>query len=347
MWSIDSFLVFDVCSTFHLPRTGLGRAELVRERSYTRSNGTAHSIRPNEFHSGCSAALAFSARGALGRAASEAFPPRGRRRACWLDRRRAEESTVWSRQPSLSSLTGGGLWGRCQNLSSASEEGSLSLTAVGFEPTQLALVELEPTATDRSGKLSWRACGASHHIQRTSWTCLAPPRFCGASTFSLFSISAKPPIFLAQGWAGRSSLEEGLTLDRMVWRTQFRLGVFPTESGFFSADMFFSCRNRPWVCSLPKLLFFFSAGTGFFSAEIQAARTQELVSWCSAPPEQPGWYSPTSASRSAALAFSARGALGWAASEAFPPRVEGVPAGWIVGAQRSPRFGRTRRRCHR
>ena len=30
------------------------------------------------------------------------------------------------------------------------------MTAVGFEPTQLALVELESTPLDHSGKLSWR-----------------------------------------------------------------------------------------------------------------------------------------------------------------------------------------------
>ena len=30
------------------------------------------------------------------------------------------------------------------------------MTAVGFEPTQLALVELESTPLDHSGKLSWK-----------------------------------------------------------------------------------------------------------------------------------------------------------------------------------------------
>ena len=30
------------------------------------------------------------------------------------------------------------------------------MTAVGFEPTQLALVELESTPLDHSGKLSWQ-----------------------------------------------------------------------------------------------------------------------------------------------------------------------------------------------
>ena len=34
--------------------------------------------------------------------------------------------------------------------------GRAQLTAVGFEPTQLALVELESTPLDHSGKLSWR-----------------------------------------------------------------------------------------------------------------------------------------------------------------------------------------------
>ena len=33
------------------------------------------------------------------------------------------------------------------------------MTAVGFEPTQLALVELESTPLDHSGKLSLAACG--------------------------------------------------------------------------------------------------------------------------------------------------------------------------------------------
>ena len=34
------------------------------------------------------------------------------------------------------------------------------LTAVGFEPTQLALVELESTPLDHSGKLSYFRCSA-------------------------------------------------------------------------------------------------------------------------------------------------------------------------------------------
>ena len=35
------------------------------------------------------------------------------------------------------------------------------LTAAGFEPTQLALVELESTPLDHSGKLSWLPCSAT------------------------------------------------------------------------------------------------------------------------------------------------------------------------------------------
>ena len=36
------------------------------------------------------------------------------------------------------------------------------LTAVGFEPTQLALVELEPTPLDHSGKLSMLILDVDH-----------------------------------------------------------------------------------------------------------------------------------------------------------------------------------------
>ena len=38
------------------------------------------------------------------------------------------------------------------------------LTAVGFEPTQLALVELESTPLDHSGKLSWVHFGNRAHL---------------------------------------------------------------------------------------------------------------------------------------------------------------------------------------
>ena len=37
------------------------------------------------------------------------------------------------------------------------------MTAVGFEPTQLSLVELESTPLDHSGKLSWRMVQSSYH----------------------------------------------------------------------------------------------------------------------------------------------------------------------------------------
>ena len=36
------------------------------------------------------------------------------------------------------------------------------MTAVGFEPTQLALVELESTPLDHSGKLSLTMCEVGH-----------------------------------------------------------------------------------------------------------------------------------------------------------------------------------------
>ena len=37
----------------------------------------------------------------------------------------------------------------------ASHEKAQKMTPVGFEPTQLALVELESTPLDHSGKVSW------------------------------------------------------------------------------------------------------------------------------------------------------------------------------------------------
>ena len=35
------------------------------------------------------------------------------------------------------------------------------MTPVGFEPTQLALVELESTPLDHSGKVSWSCCAST------------------------------------------------------------------------------------------------------------------------------------------------------------------------------------------
>ena len=43
---------------------------------------------------------------------------------------------------------------------SAAMLGSGSMTPVGFEPTQLALVELESTPLDHSGKVSWQQSNA-------------------------------------------------------------------------------------------------------------------------------------------------------------------------------------------
>ena len=48
-----------------------------------------------------------------------------------------------------------------QNTQNASAD--LQMTPVGFEPTQLALVELESTPLDHSGKVSWRY-DARHHV---------------------------------------------------------------------------------------------------------------------------------------------------------------------------------------
>ena len=39
------------------------------------------------------------------------------------------------------------------------------MTAVGFEPTQLALVELESTPLDHSGKLSWKPSTSQSSMQ--------------------------------------------------------------------------------------------------------------------------------------------------------------------------------------
>ena len=41
------------------------------------------------------------------------------------------------------------------------------MTAVGFEPTQLALVELESTPLDHSGKLSVRSGGCEQVVVRS------------------------------------------------------------------------------------------------------------------------------------------------------------------------------------
>ena len=49
------------------------------------------------------------------------------------------------------------------------------MTPVGFEPTQLALVELESTPLDHSGKVSWRSgwdlcayCALHSQVRRIS-----------------------------------------------------------------------------------------------------------------------------------------------------------------------------------
>ena len=47
-----------------------------------------------------------------------------------------------------------------------------NMTAVGFEPTQLALVELESTPLDHSGKLSLSPCHPSHALHGD----MVPPR---------------------------------------------------------------------------------------------------------------------------------------------------------------------------
>ena len=43
------------------------------------------------------------------------------------------------------------------------------MTAVGFEPTQHALVELESTTLDHSGKLSLTCKSIVKHIVKTLW----------------------------------------------------------------------------------------------------------------------------------------------------------------------------------
>ena len=48
-----------------------------------------------------------------------------------------------------------------------------NMTAVGFEPTQLALVELESTPLDHSGKLSMYMILQMHF--QAPW-CMAPPQ---------------------------------------------------------------------------------------------------------------------------------------------------------------------------
>ena len=42
---------------------------------------------------------------------------------------------------------------------------TVKMTAVGFEPTQLELVELESTPLDHSGKLSWKPSAAGCSLQ--------------------------------------------------------------------------------------------------------------------------------------------------------------------------------------
>ena len=43
------------------------------------------------------------------------------------------------------------------------------MTAVGFEPTQLALVELESTPLDHSGKLSYAYLASTKQSGELSW----------------------------------------------------------------------------------------------------------------------------------------------------------------------------------
>ena len=45
----------------------------------------------------------------------------------------------------------------------------MELTAVGFEPTQLALVELESTPLDHSGKLSLQMSNLALYLKQTGW----------------------------------------------------------------------------------------------------------------------------------------------------------------------------------
>ena len=55
--------------------------------------------------------------------------------------------------PSASKLGAGAL---ARSGADAATSAAVKMTAVGFEPTQLALVELESTPLDHSGKLSWK-----------------------------------------------------------------------------------------------------------------------------------------------------------------------------------------------
>ena len=47
------------------------------------------------------------------------------------------------------------------------------MTAVGFEPTQLALAELESTPLDHSGKLSWEKPLPENNKELLTWAFLA------------------------------------------------------------------------------------------------------------------------------------------------------------------------------
>ena len=68
------------------------------------------------------------------------------------------------------------------------------MTAVGFEPTQLALVELESTPLDHSGKVSLGTESArkpTHNVQHGAVAGLVPLPICGAGAARLRHVPKK------------------------------------------------------------------------------------------------------------------------------------------------------------
>ena len=73
-----------------------------------------------------------------------------------------------------------------------------TLTAVGFEPTQLALVELESTPLDHSGKLSCSAA-RSRSIAVTNTLGGVAPFACGCDNGNAALLVVADPLEFASG----------------------------------------------------------------------------------------------------------------------------------------------------
>ena len=106
------------------------------------------------------------------------------------------------------------------------------MTPVGFEPTQLALVELESTPLDHSGKVSYISWGLSYDLllhQQTSLCWLLPT----GSELTMYPFS--PP-----------ANSDDCKLEIIIWRIH-TLELVETVSLRYSFLFFIS-----WYCPLPQ-----------------------------------------------------------------------------------------------